>query len=318
MNREKQETYAFSLPKQTEEWVTKELIEKEKQSGELSKTVELEGLLKGAAQYCEKLRKAAFHYLCKEKIVETQKPLSIGTDAQNDVAAISNDMFYRRAYGWVQREIVDQTKIQKNEYNYRLKKIRDLVKEEREVLVETTGKEDPPPPVIIDINDIRKSIRFLSSKAVFGPITLLDAQRQKKYDFRLLGRQELKGRPTAIIEAYPKNEKDAQFIYGKIWIDREDFSVLKIKANPNSILGYDKLKKLAEELNTRLFLDLETEFFKYRNGIRFPTQIHFEESYKGGLFIRQFRGAKRWTRTDNLTTYYDYLFFNIDMDVVYQ
>ena len=133
-----------------------------------------------------------------------------------------------------------------------------------------------------------------------------------------MGHQELKCRPTAIIEAYPKNEKDSQFIYGKIWIDREDFSVLKIKANPNSILGYDKLKKLAEELNTRLFLDLETEFFKYRDGIRFPTQIHFEESYKGGLFIRQFRGAKRWTRTDNLTTYYDYLFFNIDMDVVYQ
>jgi hypothetical protein len=318
MKQEKQETYTFSLPKQTEEWVTKELMEKEKQTRTLSKTVELEGLLKGAAQYCEKLKKAAFHYLCKEKIVETQKPLSIGTDAQNDVAAISNDMFYKRAYGWVQREIVDQTKIQKNEYNYRLKKIRDLVKEEREVLVETTGEEEPPPPVILDINEIRKSIRFLSSKAVFGPITLLDAQRQKKYDFRLLGHQELKGRPTAIIEAYPKNEKDAQFIYGKVWIDREDFSVLKIKANPNSILGYDKLKKLAEELNTRLFLDLETEFFKYRDGIRFPTQIHFGESYKGGLFIRQFRGAKKWTRTDNLTSYYDYLFFNVDMDVVYQ
>lgn len=317
MKREKQETYAFSLPKQTEEWATKELMEKEKQTGKLSKTIELDELLRGAAQYCEKLKKVAFHYLCKEKIVETQEPLSLGADAQRDVASNPYGSAYARASGWVQREIIDQTKIQKNEYNYRLKKIGDQVKEEREVMVDNTGENETPSLVIIDINDIRKSIRFLSSKAVFGPITLLDAQRQNSYDFRLLGYQELKGRPTTIIEAYPKNEKDSQFIYGKIWIDREDFSILKIKANPNSILGYDKLKKLADELNTRLFLDLETEFFTYRDGIRFPTQIHFEENYKGGLFIRQFRGAKKWTRTDNLTTYYDYLFFNVDMDVRY-
>jgi hypothetical protein len=318
MKQEKQETYAFSLPKQTEEWASKELIEKEKKAEKFSERIELEGLLKGAAEYCEKLKKAAFHYLCKEKIVETQKPLAIGADAQSDVAARPNDMYYARASGWVQREIVDRTKTQKNEYNYRLKKIGDSVKEEREAIADLESEKETPSPVLIDIREIRKSLRFLSSKAVFGPITLLGAERQNNYHFRLLGRQELKGRPTAIIEAYPKNEKDSQFIYGKIWIDREDFSVLKIKANPNSILGYDKLKKLAGELNTRLFLDLETEFFTFRDGIRFPTQIHFEETYKGGLFIRQFRGSRKWTRTDSLTTYSDYLFFNVDMDVVYQ
>jgi hypothetical protein len=193
------------------------------------------------------------------------------------------------------------------------------VQEEREAITDQVENETgTPTPVVLDINELRRNIRFLSTKAVFGPITLLDAQRQNNYHFRLLGNQELRDRPTAIIEAYPKNKKDSQFIYGKIWIDREDFSVLKIKANPNSILGYDKLTKLAEELNSRLFLDLETEFFQYRDGIRFPTQIHFEESYKGGLFIRQFRGAKKWSRTDNLTTYYDYLFFNVETDVMYE
>jgi hypothetical protein len=319
MKQEEQETYTFDLPKQTEEWVSKELIEEEKKAGKTSKTDELDGLLKGAAEYCEKLKKAAFHYLCKEKIVETQEPLVYGTEDQNDLAANPYGNAYARSSDWVQRDIIDRTKINKNEYNYRLKKIGDRVQEEREAITDQVENETgTPAPVIMDINELRRSIRFLSSKAVFGPITLLDARRQNNYDFRLLGHQELRGRPTAVIEAYPKNEKDSQFIYGKIWIDREDFSVLKIKANPNSILGYDKLVKLAEELNTRLFLDLETEFFQYRDGIRFPTQIHFEESYKGGLFIRQFRGAKKWSRTDNYTIYYDYLFFNVDMDVVYQ
>ncbi len=319
MKQEEQETYSFDLPKQTEEWASKELIAEEKKAGKSSKTDELEGLLLGAAEYCEKLKKAAFHYLCKEKIVETQESLVYGTDDQTDLATLADDGFYARSSGWVQREVVDQTKINKNEYNYRLKKIKDQVKEEREAIADLVESEaGTPTPVLKDINKPRGNIRFLSGKAVFGPITLLDAQRQNNYHFRMLGYQELRGRPTAVIEAFPKNEKDSQFIYGKIWIDREDFSVLKIKANPNSIRGYDKLLKLAEELNTRLFLDLETEFFQYRDGIRFPTQIHFEESYKGGLFIRQFRGSGKWTRTNTFTTYSDYLFFNVDMDVIYQ
>jgi hypothetical protein len=307
MKQEKQETYAFGLPKQTEEWANRELIEKEKQSKKSEKNIELERLLKGAADYCEKLKQAAFHYLCIEKIVETQKPLTYRANVQGDVAADPGHPLFRKPIGSVERQTVDQTKIYKNQFNYRLKKIRDQVKEERD---DAAG--------LTDIKEIRKNLRFLSSKAVFGPITLLDRERQNNYHFRLLGTRELKGRSTAIIEAYPKNKKDAQFIYGKIWIDREDFSILKIKANPNSILGYDKLEKLAEQLNTRLFLNLETEFFEIRNGIRFPTQIHFEESYKGGPFIGKYRGSRKWTRTDTLTTYSDYLFFKVDMDVVYQ
>jgi hypothetical protein len=318
MKQEEQETYTFDLPGPTEEWASQEWIEKEEKPGELPDSIELEELLKGAAGYCEKLKKAAFHYLCKEKVVETQEPLALGAEDPSDATANPYGDAYARASGWVQREIVDQTKIQKSEHNYRLKKIGDQVKEEREAIADLVSEKETLPPVLLDMNELRKSLRFLSSKAVFGPITLLEAQRQDRYHFRLLGHEELENRPTAIIEAFPKNEKDSQFIYGKVWIDREDFSVLKIKANPNSIRGYDKLIKLAEELNTRLFLDLETEFFKYRGGIRFPTQIHFEESYKGGLFIRQFRGSRQWTRTNTFTTYSDYLFFNVDMDVVYQ
>jgi len=307
MKQEKQETYAFSLPKQTEEWANRELLEKERQSKKSKKNIELDILLKGAANYCEKLKQAAFHYLCIEKIVETQRPLTYRANVQSDVAADPGHPLFTKPIGSVERQTVDKTTICKNQFNYRLKKIRDQVKEERDVAAGLT-----------DIKEIRKNLRFLSSKAVFGPITLLDTERQNNYHFRMLGPGEIKGRSAAIIEAYPKNEKDTQFIYGKVWIDREDFSILKIKANPNSILGYGKLEKLAEQLNTRVFLNLETEFFEIRNGIRFPTQIHFEESYKGGPFISKYRGSRKWTRTDTLIVYSDYLFFKVDMDVVYR
>jgi hypothetical protein len=60
---------------------------------------------------------------------------------------------------------------------------------------------------------------------------------------------------------------------------------------------------------------LETEFFKFRDGIRFPTSIRFLETYKGGPFITGRRGTKGWTRTQTITDYTDYMFFNVDMEV---
>ncbi len=181
MKQEKPGTYAFNLPGKTEEWTSKEWIDKEKRPGELPDSIELEELLKGAAGYCEKLKKAAFHYLCKEKIVETQEPLALGTEDPGDASANPYGDAYARASGWVQREILHQTKIQKSEHNYRLKKIGDRVKEEREAILDLGSEKETPPPVLIDLNELRKNLRFLSSKAVFGPITLLEAQRQDRY-----------------------------------------------------------------------------------------------------------------------------------------
>ncbi|NIM12088.1 MAG: hypothetical protein GTO45_08250 [Candidatus Aminicenantes bacterium] len=83
-------------------------------------------------------------------------------------------------------------------------------------------------------------------------------------------------------------------------------------------MGYDGLRKLADELNTRLLLSLETEFFKFRDGIRFPTRILFDEMYKGGPFITSRRGSRGWNRTKTITTYTDYMFFSVETDVIYK
>ena len=63
---------------------------------------------------------------------------------------------------------------------------------------------------------------------------------------------------------------------------------------------------------------IREDFFKIRDGIRFPTRIHFEELYKGGPFISRRSGPKGWMRTETFTTYSDYLFFNVKTNVVYE
>lgn len=319
------QTFAVDIaPEESEEWATHELmtdLEKIKKKNAATgkkdkKTLELERLLNGAASYCKKLKSAAFHYICKEKIVETRKPLTrrrnIGTDVANTP---QHPMFTRSVIPELEMtKTLKFTKeqIDKRVYNYRLINVGSRVKEER-----YKDKEAE--------QDAKKSkqkftgrLRFLSAKAVFGPITILDAARQGKYNFRLLGKKKLKGRSVAVIEAFPRSKTDTMFIYGKIWIDTEDFSVLKIKANPNSILGYDKLEKLADALQSKLKISLETEFFKFRSGIRFPTAVHFEENYKGGPIITKQRGSRSWNRTFTLTTYEEYMFFDVNTEVSYE
>jgi hypothetical protein len=294
---------AFQLPEDKETWATVDRMVKAKQDMTTGDRSQLQRLLDGAAGYCQRLKKAAFHYICKEKVVETQRPLSHSKTLLKDVTSAGepNRQFLRAQVG---RERIDTQgpQIKKHQFNYRLIKQGKNIKEERDA---------------DSAKDSTKNFRFLSSRAVFGPVTMLDAQRQDKYHFRLIATKKLKGRPVAVIEALPKKNEDAQFVYGKIWLDTENFSILKINANPNSIVGYDRLQQIAAKLNSRLSLGLETEFFKLRDGIRFPTTIRFLESYKGGPVLTSRRGSKGWKRTQTITTYSGYSFFKVEMDVTY-
>jgi hypothetical protein len=315
------QTYHLSLPQDTQEWATKELMAKEQENLKPGESKELERLLTGAAAYCEKLKKAAFHYICKEKIAETQEPFSRTRSSGSQDLSFSepqDEMLYNRGrvLDRTSPSRINSTQVEKRLFNYRLIKSGDQVKEERELdKDQEIEKKISKKEEVVSTGEAIKRIRFLSGKPIFGPVTILAADRQSRYHFRFIGSQELRDRSVAVIEAFPKSESDAAYVYGKIWIDTEDFSILKIKVNPNSIVGYSHLKEFAQQLNAKLFLDLETEFFKSRDSIRFPTSIRFIETYKGGPLITSRRGTKGWTRTQTITDYTDYLFFNIDLKV---
>jgi len=318
-NLETPAAYRITLSEDNEEWFTPKLMEKEKESGKSEDKDELNRLLKGAAVYCEKLKVAAFHCLCKEKIVETQRPLYKHAGVEDDIVNNPEHEIFATVQPADPHQKPIVIKTNKYEFYYRLIKRGVIAKELREKIGKgdnENSKTEQQGEIITD--EILKTIRFLSSKSVFAPITLLDGERQKLYHFRLVGHEKIQDRPTTIIEAVPKNEKDAQVIYGKLWIDDENFSVLKIKANPNSILGYNRLRNLANELGAMLHLTLETEFFKINDNIRFPTRIHFVETYSGGTLISSQTGSKGWQRTESYTTYSDYLFFNVQTDVTYE
>jgi VWFA-related protein len=270
-------------------------------------------ILDGAATYCQKLKDSAFHFFCTETVSETQKPLA-DLASKGHATDISRQTVNKSAPKVSKSDNYQNfiTRVTKYKFTYRLIKQQQRIKEEREWLSSLDN-------VKVDGNAVIKPTAFVSSKAVFGPITILDRSRQPLYKYTFLRYETFNGRRAAVIEAIPREiKKNTHFVYGDIWIDMEDFSILKIAANPRSILGYEKLTLFAKKLRSRLYFSLEFEFGKIHDGIRFPTKVTNIEKYKGGRYISKFWGPEGWQRTRTQFTYKDYRFFNVKVDVSIQ
>jgi len=302
-------------------------------------------ILNGVADYCDRLKQSVFHFYCKEKIVETRRPLnsadmknhnihgetmdkrivhirpeesaaeskterqSLLTDVNRKDATI-DEKTMKKGVMTVLADMRNKayTKVSGYLFGYRLLKKGSDITEERDFI---SSKDN----VKVDRNQVVKTNAFFSEKAVFAPITIFDRTRQSKYKYKFLGMDKHHGRRVAVIEAKPKNPVETATIYGRIWIDTSDFSVMKIEADPKSIKSYKLLKDFARKLRTRLKLSLELEFDKHYNGIRFPTKVSMIEKYKGGRIISGYRGARGWERTQTEFQYNDYQFFGVQTDV---
>ncbi|MCP5048699.1 MAG: hypothetical protein GY940_16130 [bacterium] len=290
---------------------------------------EMKRILAGAAGYCEKLKQSAFFFFCKESILESRFPLTTGSKNKDDITNATAKGI--SAYGpgnqsplWTFLSKVPYSSVKKHRFTYRLLKKGTKVTEERQTIespnkINKTDKSNQEETTDLEPEEVIKHTVFFPEKAVFAPITLLDRQRQDKYTYTFLRYDKWKGHPAAVINVVPKRPlMERASIYGDLWIDTEDFSVLKIQADPASILGYGGLKELAKKLRTRLELSLETQFNQINDGIRFPTQVRCLEKYKGGRIISRHRGPHGWERALTVFNYSDYQFFYVQMEVTTQ
>ncbi len=67
-----------------------------------------------------------------------------------------------------------------------------------------------------------------------------------------------------ILEAIPKSNE--QFVaFGKIWIRKDDFSVLKIEWHPKSIRNFEEVAEIAERYKSEPDVTIITEFSFEKN-----------------------------------------------------
>jgi hypothetical protein len=272
----------------------------------LSGDKELDKYLLGAAQYCEKLRKNAFHFYCKEKIESILDLSDLGFRPEEESRFWKN--VRDRKMNTSDKMKSGKRNVRVYVFDYQIVSSNGKVSEQRKLISKKTGVDQ-------EEKDLQGKIdSFLAERAIFGPVTLLSQERQDSFNFKLLKYEKYKKKHYAVIEATPKN-KNVNFSYGKVWVNSEDFSVLKIKVDPRSIKGYRSLQQMARKLQARLFLTCEIEYNMLHNGLRFPTRVLVEETYKGGPLILRMKGYRGWERNKTIFVYKDYKFFDVEVEV---
>jgi hypothetical protein len=190
--------------------------------------------------------------------------------------------------------------------------------DEMRILLEENGKKR------YEKNAQLKSLRFYSKRAVLGPVGLLARDRQGAYKYRIVKDGSKKGRKFVVIEAKPRLKSEEDPIYGKVWVDRADFSIFKIEVDKNSLQGFEKINKdlsKASELSSPeiSITHLYDVHYRTKNGrvIRFPSKTVFVERYLRYEYYRGEYIAKQFTMAKAEIAYSDYQFFTVEVDVEY-
>jgi hypothetical protein len=153
-----------------------------------------------------------------------------------------------------------------------------------------------------------KTSTFQYRNVLYGPIDLLDWERQALFEYRIKTDDKVDDETIVVLEAIPKSLEDYN-AYGKIWINRDDFSILKIEWNPKSIRGYVRIEETAERYDSVPDITIITEFNYEKNSIRFPSKHNIQEAYIDGK-------GKRFIRSELTTIYSDYKFFTVETETI--
>ncbi len=251
---------------------------------------ELELILKKCAVYCERLENVSLHFICKEEIKE--KVYNFRGISRRVVFGIPGRF----------RHTPDEENMYI--YDYQLIKKGNSTDEQR-ILIEENGQEKN------DKDAQLKTKRFQHEFIVFGPIVLLSQEQQKNYNYKLLKNVNYKKEKAVILEASPKFPGEFNTVYGKIWIRKKDFAILKIEWEQESLENFELIEKLAERLRATPLITVVSEFGFEKNKIRFPNKYSVEEMYIA------LRGGRRSLRSETTVIYDNYKFFIVDTKVIY-
>jgi outer membrane lipoprotein-sorting protein len=251
---------------------------------------ELEKILEKCAEYCERLKNVSLYFVCKEEIKEKVYTFP----ARSGSAALLRSGELR------------ENNLPKNLYIYDYQLIRKGNSlDEQRILIEENGQEKN------DLDAQLKTTRFHHKFIVFGPIGLLGQKQQKNYDYKILKNVNYKKEKAVILKALPKFPQENNTLYGKIWIRKKDFAILKIEWEQESLENFEEIEKIAKGMNATPLITFISEYGFEKNKIRFPNKYSVEEIY----ISRQ--GGSRFLRSKTTVVYDNYIFFTVVTDVKY-
>lgn len=235
----------------------------------------LERLLSKADKYCQRLESDMIHFFCKEQIKEQGKT-------------------------WRGKKI-QKTLL----YEYQLIRENKELNEYR-TLLRYNGK-------TFNKKDAKLGTSTYQYKQlILGPIGFFAKGWQKHFDYRITGEDMFQGRKALIVQAMPLRTMSRNFVAGRIWVDAEKFSILRIEWEPKYFMSnFSKMLEHAWKENAKLDVAFVSDFDVERNGIRFPSRYFIHEQ-----LIKD--NGKKTTEAKIEVQFKDFRFFTVGTDVTYQ
>lgn len=225
----------------------------------------LKQILNKTGEYCERIKEIALYYVCKENIAVKEnlyKTVKNINPVVNPYGELSYDNKARKLR-------FHRTKKKTLIYDYQLvKKEKNL--EEKRVLIQENRKKKQKKNAELKTNYQAKYI-------IYGPVGFLSKYWQYYFDFEVTGEELIDNKKTILLKASPKPANKNNRNYATIWIDKNDFSILQIEWEPESIIDYQdksKFKKLGDIKRTvtwRITYGIE------KNGVRFPSKQFIQD-----------------------------------------
>jgi hypothetical protein len=260
----------------------------------------LAAILTAARDYCARLERAALDFVCLEEVEER---LDLSRDERVDLERAARAAG-RDPSAWVsspRNRLVSPRRLKlANTYLFDYQFIRrDKKVAENRVLLEKNGRKARPN------TDAPRLSAFNYADVLLMPVRLLDEKSQDFYSYRLQGGGHVSGLDAWVLEVVPRMTGIARYLGGRVWLKRDDSSVLRIEWDPATFDHYEDILARAASFKAEPEVRSVTEFGFEKNGLRFPSSDLTEEAYRdadGKLFVR--------ARTE--VTYRDYKFFVVE------
>lgn len=246
----------------------------------------LEKILEKTEIYCRRLGRVSLEFVCRERIEERQfEPprLISGTRAPAPLRRVTSVAL---------------------EYDYQLVRKGDDIVERRTLLMEDKKPRNEPDAEL-------KTGLYKHKYLVFGPGGFFSEYWQPKHAYAYLGEETVEGEKAYLIEASPAGPEEPGLVYGKAWIRKKDYAIVKIEWDQRSLGNYDRVLQMARIIGHQA--EPQVSVVGYygveKNGIRFPDRVVIREDY------RSTRGTFRVSEAT--VRYEDYRFFIVETEVRY-
>lgn len=260
-------------------------------------------ILKKSSHYCQRLEDAALYFICLERIKETifpsKKYFCSHIERRNppkDRKIVRPDPIF---------SITRFNNGEKNSYIYDYQLIRKEGRiVERRILKMENGN------LIYKAYAPLETKRFYMYKPVYGPVGLLGQDSLQFYNYSLLKEESTDGRASWVLEVKPKKLIPGKPNYGKVWVDKQDGSILKMEIEAESLAGYERIWADFVSRGVTPRINVEIDFGLEKNGLHYPTKIICKEAY--------FDPREGLSKVSEMkVTYQEYKFFTVKTEVKY-